>query len=148
MLLFGLPISALLIYVFFGYYVYREYISYRPILENNFPSSLGANIHGVIEPTGEVKNTILFSAHHDSALIPSVDNKGFKDSFLKVTLPLILFGASAFCLVVQLIVEVVSNRVFSIGFPPVSSICFYFIIINEFFILFSYFKNIFQTKAL
>lgn len=124
LLLFGLPITATLVYFLFGYYVYREFIKYKPLGEKYFKSTPGCNVHGVIEPLDEVKQTIIFTSHHDSAPIPSYSKGNIKEHFIKVTLPLILFGASAFCLVVQLIVELVSHRFFAIGFPPISSIVF------------------------
>lgn len=136
LLLFGFPLTALFLYIIFIYYIYREYIVYKPIGENLVKESDGCNIHGVIEPKGEVLNTIIFSSHHDSALIPSIDKKDTKNYFVKVTLPLILFGASAFCLIVQLIVEIVSKRIFSIGFPPISSIVFILLLLMSSYFVF------------
>ena len=121
LLLFGLPILSLALNGLFGFYVYREYIIYKPLFEKKFKDTEGINTHGIIEPKGEVKNTILFSSHHDSAPLLN-KNRGDKGYFLNVEAPLLLFGCSVIMNIVQLFVELISKRLFHIGFPPLTSI--------------------------
>ena len=46
-----------------------EFLLYREVLDPFFPAVTGMNVHGVIEPEKEVRQTVIFSAHHDSARI-------------------------------------------------------------------------------
>jgi len=131
LLLFGLPITALLVYGFFIYAVIREFILYKPIpfIEKQFKSKKGRNVHGVIEPEGVVKHTIMFSSHHDSAHISSFNKEGKRAYFTKVALPFGLFAISGLVTVVQLIVEIGSGRIIGIGLPPVTSVVFLIILL-------------------
>lgn len=137
LLLFGLPVTALFFYGAYFYYVYMEFIKYKPIGEKYFKSEKGCNIHGVIEPSGEVLHTILFSSHHDSAPLPVTERLDGKTYFKKVTLPLILFGASSLLIIVQLFTEIFTGRFFDIGFPPITSIVFVVILLALSFFVFS-----------
>jgi hypothetical protein len=145
-LLCGLPVTALLFYGAYFYYVYMEFIKYKPIGEKFFKSEKGCNVHGVIEPKGEVLHTILFSSHHDSALLPSVERHDNKNYFKKVTLPLILFGASSLLIIVQLFTEIFTGRFFAVGFPPVTSIVFIIILLGLSFFVFSL-QNFFSEES-
>ncbi len=53
--------------IFCDIYFIFEVMRYREILDRFFPRRKSKNVIGTIEPTGEVKNTIIFSGHHDSA---------------------------------------------------------------------------------
>ena len=46
-----------------------EYIFYFHFLDRFYPSKKGTNVHGVIEPDGEVKQNVILSGHHDSVHI-------------------------------------------------------------------------------
>ncbi len=124
LLLFGLPVTALLLYSAYSYYVFLEFIKYKPVNEKKFKSVRGCNVHGVIEPKDEVLHTVLFTSHHDSAPLPKVERNDNKNYFKKVTLPLILFGSSALLIVVQLFTEIFTGRFLAVGLPPVTSIVF------------------------
>lgn len=47
--------------------LYLQFIKYLPIIDFLFPKKKARNVYGVINPKGEVKQTIIVSGHHDSA---------------------------------------------------------------------------------
>lgn len=146
LLLFGLPLSSLLIYGSFAYYVYREFIQYKPVAEKYFKSDNGCNVHGVIEPKEEVYHTLLFTSHHDSALLPKY-NRGENSKYFKnVTFPLILFGSSSLLIIVQLITEILTGEFFKVGWPPATSIVFIIILLILSKFVFSL-QSFFSDKA-
>ena len=61
-----LTISVIFIIVTVSYF-FLEVMKYHEIFDFLFPNKISKNIIGTINPTGEIKNTIIFSAHHDSA---------------------------------------------------------------------------------
>lgn len=50
------------------YYVF-ENVLFMKFADRFFPEKIGKNVYGIIEPTEEVKNTVVYSGHHDSAFI-------------------------------------------------------------------------------
>lgn len=145
LLLLGLPLTALVFYGAYFYYVYKEFIKYEPLGEKYFKSEKGCNVHGVIEPKSEVRQTILFTSHHDSAILPSTDRLD-KNYFKKVTIPLILFGASFLLIIVQLLTEIFSGRFLAIGFPPITSIVFIVLLLSLSFLVFNL-QHFFSKEA-
>ncbi len=67
LMLVGLPWVSLLLFLGFCWYTTRELYLYRPFARKNRCSAEGVNVHGVLEPKGEVQHTLIFSSHHDSA---------------------------------------------------------------------------------
>ena len=61
-----LLISIILIIITISYFI-LEVMKYYETYDFLFPKRTSRNIVGSIEPKGEVKHTIIFSAHHDSA---------------------------------------------------------------------------------
>jgi aminopeptidase YwaD len=53
--------------IFTAIYFIAEVMIYYEIVDFMFPKKKSKNIVGIINPTGEVKHTILFAGHHDSA---------------------------------------------------------------------------------
>lgn len=145
LLLFGFPILSLLFNLSFLFYVYRNFIIYNPILESKVENTEGINVHGVIEPKNEVKKTIVFSSHHDSAKLLNT-NKGEKGYFLKVEIPLLLYFLSLFINIIELIVELITGRFFKIGFPPLTSIIILIVLLLCFPIILKI-KNYFSDKG-
>lgn len=119
LLLSGFSFIPLLINIGFLFYVYKEFIIYEPLLERHVKSEKGVNVFGVIEPDNEVKKTIVYTSHHDSAKIAN-KNRGDNGYFLNVELPLILFGISVIINIIELFVELFTGRLFNIGFPQIS----------------------------
>ena len=59
-------IATVLIVVSVSYFI-LEVMKYHETYDFLFPKRKSKNIIGTINPSGEIKNTIIFSAHHDSA---------------------------------------------------------------------------------
>ncbi|OHT15276.1 putative aminopeptidase [Tritrichomonas foetus] len=69
MLWLHLPQLSLVFILFSMILFIFEYILYFRIIDDLYPSKPAHNVYGVIEPTCDVKNIIIFSGHHDSAHI-------------------------------------------------------------------------------
>lgn len=61
-----LIIAIILIIITVSYFI-LEVMKYYELYDFLFPKKTSKNIIGIINPTDKVKNTIIFSAHHDSA---------------------------------------------------------------------------------
>jgi len=61
-----LLLSTILILVSVSYFI-LEVMKYHEVFDFLFPKKKSKNVIGTINPKNEVKNTIIFSAHHDSA---------------------------------------------------------------------------------
>ncbi|MDC7242742.1 MAG: M28 family peptidase [Sphaerochaetaceae bacterium] len=131
LLLFGFSIIPLLVNISFIYYVYSVFIIYKPIFEKNIKDTKGKNIHGVIEPDGNVTQTIIFSAHHDSAQLMN-KNRGEKGYFTKVELPLLLYACSIILNLIEIFVEIFTGRLLKIGFPQLTSLLIIILLICVF----------------
>jgi len=59
-------IAVILIIITISYFI-TEVMKYHEYFDFLFPKKSSKNVIGVINPKNEVKNTIIFSAHHDSA---------------------------------------------------------------------------------
>jgi aminopeptidase YwaD len=59
-------IAVILIAISVSYFI-LEVMKYHETYDFLFPKRKSNNVIGTINPSGEVKNTIIFSAHHDSA---------------------------------------------------------------------------------
>jgi hypothetical protein len=74
-----------------------QFIMYLPIIDIFYPGKTAQNVIGTLEPTGDVKQTIIISGHHDSARIfnffihqPSLYNLRVTGSIFMVITMLIL----------------------------------------------------------
>ena len=61
-----LLIAIILILITVSYFI-LEVMKYHEVFDFLFPKKMSKNIIGTINPTSDVKNTLIFSAHHDSA---------------------------------------------------------------------------------
>jgi len=66
---FRLPLFSFLLSLVGMLSMIFEFFLYRELLDPFFPSVTGVNVHGVIEPEKEVRQTVIFSGHHDSARV-------------------------------------------------------------------------------
>lgn len=66
LILIFLIIAIILIIICVSYFI-LEVMKYYEVFDFLFPKRESKNIIGTINPMGETKNTIIFSAHHDSA---------------------------------------------------------------------------------
>ncbi len=145
LLLFGFSLLPLLLNMFFAYYVYREFIIYKPLFEKGVKTTNAINIHGVIEPEEEVEQTIIFSAHHDSAQLLNY-NRGERGHFFNVELPLILFGAAFIVNIVDILVELLTKKIFTLGFPTITTVIFIVLLLIASPIVFKI-KNYYSDKG-
>ncbi len=57
-------VMALCLFVFYG-----QFLVYWHLLDPLFPKAKGFNVYGSIEPSGEVRQQVIVSAHHDAAYV-------------------------------------------------------------------------------
>jgi hypothetical protein len=69
LLLFGYPIAAFIGFSIGLFVFYGQFVRYWHLLDPIFPKAKGFNVHGSIEPVGEVKQQVMVSAHHDAAYV-------------------------------------------------------------------------------
>lgn len=65
--IFGLPIIALALAVFWAFSFFLQLKDKRTVLKVFMPSDEAANVHAVLNPDDVVEETIVFSSHHDTA---------------------------------------------------------------------------------
>ena len=125
---FGLPFLGTLVYILFCFYIFREFLVFKPLGEKHTPPSVGANCHGCIEPEKEVLHTVIFSGHHDSARLYRYNKLDRKSYYKRVLVPFFLFALLGFSSVVQLITEILSLRLFTINLPPLANFILNFLL--------------------
>jgi len=64
---FNLPIVGMICGISSLILVTFEFVYYYHFADRFYPSSIGRNVYGIIEPDQKVERTIVFSGHHDSA---------------------------------------------------------------------------------
>jgi aminopeptidase YwaD len=79
-------LGALLIMVF-------EFFLYKEVVDPLYPKAEGINVYGVMEPEKEVKQTVVYSAHHDSAPIFNLFEKDSHLYFFRISSALASFIA-------------------------------------------------------
>lgn len=89
----GLPLIALFMLGIFFFHALMQFIRIRPHGEWFLhKDARGMNVHGIIEPAGPIKRTIVFSGHHDSARLDRFTS-GDKRTYRKaVWIPLFVVG--------------------------------------------------------
>lgn len=85
----ALPLLSLIISCVFSFYAVSQFIFFKPVGEVFPRKDEGVNVHGVIEPAGQVRRTIVFSGHHDSARLDRFSGGDRKKYMSTVFLPLI-----------------------------------------------------------
>lgn len=108
--LFGLPYLGLIVSALILWYSFDTIGRYKP--RYLAPSELGMNVHGVIQPKAEVEQTVIFTAHHDSAPIENVEKK-------QAMMPLGFVLGSALLSFLQTGVELTQLRLLRPNFPPI-----------------------------
>ncbi len=94
-----------------------EFLLYREVLDPFFPTVTGMNVHGVIEPEKEVRQTVIFSAHHDSARIFNFYAHNPHLYKLKIGGALGSFGVLFLLSVFQTFSAIGQGTLFSFGLP-------------------------------
>ena len=88
---FRLSFLSLLLFVLYMAYLVTTLYYYKPVVRNTRKSVKGINVHGVIEPEGEVEQTIIFTSHHDSAPLFRHNRLDRFSYLLTVGVPILLF---------------------------------------------------------
>ncbi len=89
--IFNMPYLSLIIGCFYAWCLYREVRGKGNFFRRFLSSGESANVHAVLEPENEVKSTVMFSAHHDSAPILGA-RKGFSSQLLfSYVIPVVSF---------------------------------------------------------
>ncbi len=96
-------ISALCLFVFYG-----QFLVYWHLLDPLFPKARGYNVYGSIEPSGEVRQQVILSAHHDAAYVFQI-----LDRLPKLYSPLLLGGV--LLMVIGLLVSLVAGILLCFG---------------------------------
>ena len=129
-----LIISIILIVVTISYFI-LEVMKYHEVFDFLFPKRESKNIIGTINPTNEVKSTVIFSAHHDSAfefntfyylkrfgqIIINIGYLGVGIMFVAIILKLIFFLIS-----IELPLLFLIFGIFFILFTPIILVYFFF----------------------
>jgi hypothetical protein len=64
---FNLTLTCLILSSVSALLFWKEFLNYDEFVDPLFPKKSSKNVIGVINPAGEVKKTVIFSGHHDSA---------------------------------------------------------------------------------
>ena len=94
---------ALGLFVFYG-----QFLVYWHLLDPLFPKAKGYNVYGSIEPSGEVRQQVIVSAHHDAAYVFQI-----LDRLPKLYSPLLAGGV--LLLVIGLLVSLVAGVLLCFG---------------------------------
>ena len=100
----GLPLVAIAVSVFYLSQLRNELTKKPNRLRKFFMTSEAYNVHAVAEPEGECRNTVILTAHHDSAEIRKKESgvKGFASSLV----PLVVSSSALSAIsLISLIIE-------------------------------------------
>jgi len=116
------PVFALLFLSAGIYIMVREFFLYHEVTDPLYRKAEGVNVWGVIEAQKEVRQTVIYSGHHDSAPVFTF----FVDSphlyLVKVAGSLGAFLLLTLFALVETFLQLVSGTLFSITFPSIPSL--------------------------
>ena len=116
----GFPSIALLVALLSSLYLWNVFFLCRPtrrILERRVDMT---NVHATIEPEGEARHTIVFSAHHDSARMMNVPPGDRNAMLLSLYAPLVHFIVLTMTSLSLFVSEVFSGDLLRFNPPPLS----------------------------
>ncbi len=120
---------ALGIFVFYG-----QFLRYWHLLDPLFPKAKGYNVYGSIEPSGEVRQQVIVSAHHDAAYVFQI-----LDRLPKLYSPLLAGGV--LLLIVGLLVTLTAGVMLCFGIILPQWVALVLIILGIFEIPFLFFTT-------
>ena len=117
LLFFDYPIWAFLGFALGNFVFYGQFVRYFEILDPLFPRKKGYNVWGKIEPSGQVQEQVIVSAHHDAAYVFQLLAR-----LPRLYAPLMMVGIGFLFLglVISLIAFILT--LFQVGFPQWPSI--------------------------
>jgi len=130
LLLIGLPYLGLLLFLAYLWYAARTLYFYKPLGKLSKPNVEGVNVHAVLEPQGEVRHTLLFTSHHDSAPLFRYNKLDRISYAKKVALPILLFFLSGLFNAMHLITELLEGRLFAFSLPPLGMGILYLLLLG------------------
>lgn len=113
--LFSFPLVSAMLMTAGALIMVFEFLLYRKIIDPLYPASRGLNVYGIMEPQEETRQTIIFSAHHDSAHIFSFLLDKPHLYRVRVGIGLGAFVLFAVLSIVQMAAETLSSSLFSFG---------------------------------
>lgn len=116
LLLFNLSLAAIVLLFAFIYPASREFRKKNNILRRVFPIGEAVNVHSMIESQGEVEDTIIFSAHLDSAEIKK--GRGGWHAKIRKLIPALSIAISSLLALLELLLSLVSWD-FSVSLPAI-----------------------------
>lgn len=122
LLLIGSPLPALLALSLFSWYALRELWLYKSLVPNIGPAVNGLNVHASLLPKGEVKHTLVFTSHHDSARMYRYNRLDRFSYAKKVLLPVLLFALAFLSAFSQAIAELASGLLIVPNVPQIGSL--------------------------
>ncbi len=120
----GQPLIALLFFAFVGFYLIFEFFLCKELKHPLFRKVDMTNVHAVIEPEGDVEDTVIFTAHHDSAPIFSIGKEKRNEVMLSLYVPLIHYAVLFLLTVVCFITDILTGEFLSFNLPPLVVIIF------------------------
>jgi hypothetical protein len=97
----------------------REFLFYHEMIDRFFPKKEGHNIYGVLEPVGEVTQTVVYSGHHDSAKVFTFFTDSQHSYVTKVLIALGSYVILCFISLIDVIRQLFDSSLFAITFPPI-----------------------------
>ena len=114
------PIFSFLFLSFGIVIMVREFLFYHQMIDRFFPKKEGLNIYGVIEPKGEVSQTVVYSGHHDSAKVFTFFTDSQHSYVTKVLIALGSYLALTILSFIDVIRQIADSSLFAITFPPIA----------------------------
>jgi hypothetical protein len=97
-----------------------EFFLYREVVDRFYPQVKGVNVYGILDPRHEVRHTVVFSGHHDSAKVFNFFTWKPHLYVLRIGVGLGGFALLAITSLVYTTMEMVNGGLFGFDFPPVA----------------------------
>ncbi|NLZ28505.1 MAG: Zn-dependent exopeptidase M28 [Firmicutes bacterium] len=122
------PIISALIMIFNFFILIGQFVFYKKIIDPFYPQKTSCNTYGVINPTGEKKQTIIFAGHIDSAfqfnLIKWWGGRAYTVLVFLVLVTFLVFGITS---IANGILVAMSNYGTILGVPEIVNNIFHII---------------------
>ncbi len=130
------PLIALLILCGGVYIMVRQFFLYHELIDRFYPEKEGINVWGVIEPQSEVKRTVIYSGHHDSAPVFNFFTDKAHLYIVKVGGALGSFALLTLFSLIDTLRQIIDVSLFSVTAPPLFLLIFYVLLAAAFPLVF------------